>query len=427
MKKIAAFLTALLLLGTTGCTGGVPGGEDEADVTQTADWQLSKEVQSRKERLADISSENLDHLDSFTDRIAPLLLSAEGENRVCSPAGLFMALSMLGETTDGRTQWEILSTIGLRDNKGARRLNGILFDALCFDNEVGELRLANSLWLSKSYPFREGIAGTVEKEYRAELFDFDYTNPADGQRMADWIAAKTENKLNPEPFTLNEQSLAFLINTIYFKDQWTNQLDERNTAPAAFTLANGTEITCDFMQAYMERMNYAQGDDWVKVSKELRNGGAMSFILPAAGTTPGALLSDRNKCREMLGAQMEAEYCNLQLPKFDFQTKLDVVEALKELGIECAFDAERSEFSPLTEVEPVIVSKIEQGVGVTVNENGCEAAAYTVVEALSGGALMGDPKEIKLDRPFLFTIEGPRLEDGSAVILFIGVVENPAK
>ena len=57
---------------------------------------------------------------------------------------------------------------------------------------------------------------------------------------------------------------------------------------------------------------------------------------------------------------------------------------------------------------------------VVIDEEGCTAAAFTVV-APGGSAAPEDEVDFVLDRPFLFCITGD-----SGLPLFVGIVNNPA-
>ena len=73
-----------------------------------------------------------------------------------------------------------------------------------------------------------------------------------------------------------------------------------------------------------------------------------------------------------------------------------------------------------TDIDNVTLSQAKHDARMTIDEEGCTAAAYTVM-AMAGAA--APPKEeidFVLDRPFLFAITGI---DG--LPLFIGVVNHP--
>ena len=73
-------------------------------------------------------------------------------------------------------------------------------------------------------------------------------------------------------------------------------------------------------------------------------------------------------------------------------------------------------------MEGVFVSSAAHAARVKIDEEGCEAAAYTVEYTSNTAAPMAPEEEIDfvLDRPFLFAITG---NDG--LPLFVGVVNVP--
>lgn len=58
---------------------------------------------------------------------------------------------------------------------------------------------------------------------------------------------------------------------------------------------------------------------------------------------------------------------------------------------------------------------------VLVDEEGCQTAAYTVIQYDATSALPGEEVNFVLNRPFLFAITGP-----DELPLFLGVVNTPS-
>jgi len=99
---------------------------------------------------------------------------------------------------------------------------------------------------------------------------------------------------------------------------------------------------------------------------------------------------------------------------------MDLSEGLKALGVTDVFDGCASDFSPMTdEVGGIFLSQVSHAARVEVDEEGCTAAAFTVMMAC--GAAMPPEEEVDfvLDRPFIFAITGE-----SGLPLFIGIVNN---
>ena len=94
---------------------------------------------------------------------------------------------------------------------------------------------------------------------------------------------------------------------------------------------------------------------------------------------------------------------------------------------EGALDPAAADFSPMVKQSasspgiPVWVEKASHAARVMVDEEGCVAAAYTVIGASGGSAAPSETVDFTLDRPFLFAIVAP-----DTLPLFVGIVNNPA-
>ncbi|GMR34023.1 hypothetical protein PMAYCL1PPCAC_04218, partial [Pristionchus mayeri] len=105
--------------------------------------------------------------------------------------------------------------------------------------------------------------------------------------------------------------------------------------------------------------------------------------------------------------------CDITVPKFKVESKLDGVKALSKLGASRLFsdEADLSKISPTS----LKVSKIVHNAVIEIDEKGTEAAASTYVDFdMTEVDFDEEPLIIVIDRPFLF---GILRNDG---ILFIG-------
>jgi serpin B len=112
---------------------------------------------------------------------------------------------------------------------------------------------------------------------------------------------------------------------------------------------------------------------------------------------------------------------NVMLPRFklEYETKLN--DALKALGMEVAFDRDRSEFRELIDLGPerAFIKEVRHKTFVEVNEEGTEAAAATSVEI--GLTCVQEEFNMVVDRPFFFAIR----DNQTGALLFAGAVVNP--
>ena len=79
-----------------------------------------------------------------------LLLKGNGENRIYSPINVYMALSLLAETSGGDTRTELLQVLGVDTIEELRKKAESLWNAHYLDDGQTTSLLANSIWLDES-------------------------------------------------------------------------------------------------------------------------------------------------------------------------------------------------------------------------------------------------------------------------------------
>ena len=144
----------------------------------------------------------------------------------------------------------------------------------------------------------------------------------------------------------------------------------------------------------------------------------MVFVLPDEGVTPESLLQRQGFLTELTGDYNAAELV-WSVPKFDVKSSTGLNEALRSLGVTDAFDGTKADFTPLTD-NGAAVDSVMQADRVKIDEEGLEAAAYTVMLAYGAAAPPKDEIDFVLDRPFLFLVTS---QDN--LPLFAGVVNQP--
>lgn len=116
-------------------------------------------------------------LNSFSYSSASKILSGQAKNINYSPIGLYMALSLAGTGANSNTQGEILSTLGVsgKATDYLSQQNGNLFRLLYSDNEIGKLKIANSLWLQKDIAFKNAFVDNAVQNFYASLYSAGLT------------------------------------------------------------------------------------------------------------------------------------------------------------------------------------------------------------------------------------------------------------
>ena len=383
-------------------------------------WWKGVQAQQRPEGYAD----GLEGF--FTESIQEFLSGAGDENRVYSPVNVYMALAMLAELTDGNSRQQILDLLGSGSMKAVRKQASDVWNANYCDDGLTTSVLASSVWLNENISYVQETMDTLAQVYYASSYQGEMGSEEFNKALQDWLNQQTGGLLEEQAgqIEMNANTILALATTIYFRAQWADEFSENRTQPDVFHASAG-DVTCDFMHR-SDYQAYYWGEKFSAVALNLQNAGEMWLILPDEGVGVDDLLRDE-QTMEFLLADGEWESnkfmtVNLSVPKFDVTSQLDLIGGLKALGVTDVFDWEVSDFSPMTrDVDDLYVSRAQHDARVTIDEKGCTAAAYTVMEIDEGGYLPPDEEiDFVLDRPFLFAITGA---DG--VPLFVGVVNQP--
>lgn len=353
------------------------------------------------------------------------LLSGHGdENLVCSPSNLYLALSMLAETTGGETRAQILETLGMDSVEALRTQANRLWNALYNDDGTYRLALGGSFWLRDGGEYLQGPLDILSEDYYASAFSGKMGSEEYNAALREWIDRHTGNFLTDKTgsLELEEDTELALVSTLYFADSWDLPFDEALTAPGAFHAPRG-DVERDFLHNTFEGY-VIRGDNFTAVELGFETGGSMRLLLPDEGVEPEELLSDPTALRLLSGGDLsDARLMDvtLALPKFDVSFDNDIVESVKSLGITDVFDPNKADFSPLAGDMPLYASHVLHASRVRIDEEGCEAAAYTVIAAAPGSVIPVDHEDIELvfDRPFLFSVVN------SSQPVFSGVVNEP--
>ena len=365
------------------------------------------------------AQETCPDLTAFSAETVGALFKGRQENTVYSPANLYLALSMLAEATDGDTRAQITALLGAGDSRAAANA---LWRMLYATGRTSTIP-ANSMWVGEVIPVKQTLADTLAQHYYADSFKVPMGTEDADKAMAAWLNDHTGNLLEDAARGIHSdpETVLTLMSTLYYKALWSNEFRRENTHPDTFTMADGTEITADFMHEQSSGA-WHKGDGYTAVNRSFQGaGGRMLFVLPDEGVTPEELLGDPKVVAELLtSAQDEYTRINWSVPKFDVSSSLKLSKQLQALGVTLAFDPTVSDFTPTTEDVPVALTQVQHAARVTIDENGCTAAAFTVMMMNGAGRPPESVLEFHLDRPFLFFI----LNDND-IPLFVGTVYKP--
>ena len=403
MKKPLALLFCLLMV--VGLLAGCTGAASFAGLN--ADYELDK-----------ISPETVVGNSRFAFYIFKQLNSEDGEQSIfISPLSISTALTMTyagAETTTKEAMAKTLGYTGLDDEILNESYQNLIRYLRQVDKKI-ELHMGNSLWVREGEDIKEDFLATNKEIFDASVTSLDFSEASAVEQINKWIANATKNKITKmlEP-PIPPEVVMYLINAIYFKGDWTEQFDKKQSYEAQFHAGDGS-INIVTMMSRNGKVEYGQGDDYKAVRLPYGSGRtAMYCILPPEDMAINDFIAtlDMEKWQLIRESMSERDNVELRLPRFELEYGIkELNDSLTALGMGEAF-SEAADFSGIR--EGIFISRVLHKAIIEVNEEGSEAAAATVVEMQETAAV--EPLTFIADRPFVFIIA----DDQTGTILFMG-------
>ena len=350
------------------------------------------------------------------------LLAKAGQpntNLVLSPLSASMALGMTLNGAAGETARQIRAMLGLSGLTQDEVNNAYesLINFLVSVDPAVETAIGNSLWIRQGFPVYPIFLNTVRQSFDAEAAELDFADAGAPERINKWGRATTNGRIETiVPDLIPSSVVMYLINTIYFKGQWSFPFDPSETQTEPFKMYDGSVRTVSLMSAW-GYYPYLENDRFQAVDLPYGNGAfSLSVLLPRPGVSAHDLSGafDAEEWRKLADGFRETGLI-LFLPRFQMSSERKLNDDLIALGMVDAFD-QQADFAKLSPASGLWISEVKQKARVEVNEKGTEAAAATSV------AMTESVKPVfRADRPFLFFIR----ERFSDTILFAGKFAHP--
>ena len=363
-----------------------------------------------------------------------------GRSFIYSPLSITYVLGMVNDAATGNTEKELEETLGFHEG-GIQAVNDYcknLIDNLPKADEDVELDIANAIFLNKDYTLKPQFEEDMAYYYDAKAEALDFSSSKTLSHINDWCKKQTKGMIPSILDEVNPEMVSYLLNAIYFKADWTNKFDPKNTKNEKFTTGTGsTEMPMMQQDVYI---SYVKNETYSAVKIPYGNSlWNMVVMLPEEGKTTDDIV---NRLAEKGFSDVEnyesLYYSNpgdgvfrtyevdLKLPRFETSSDTKDLEGglislLQQMGIRQAFDKEFAEIPNMCN-KLVYIEMMRQKAKIKVNEEGSEAAAVTVAgmaEVTSAGPNQEEviPKAtFHANRPFVYVIR----EMSSGVILFVG-------
>lgn len=351
----------------------------------------------------------------------------QNNNIFISPFSVSVALAMTLNGAADETEQAMTNTLQLQsiDAKSVNPSYAQLNQTLQASDPKVTLTIANSLWARQDVPFKQDFLKRNTDFFEADISTLDFMDPNTVTTINDWVNTNTNGKIPKILERIDPDAVLFLINTIYFKGEWKERFDPSNTRDEPFYLANGKEKSVPMMQR-LDDFPYLEEANFQGISLPYGDGQVSMYIfLPSKESELNTFLENLNAENwEKWIARFNEQEVRVQIPKFKLEFETSLVDTLKALGMEIAFDKGQADFSRMAPLENLdgnlFISRVDHKAIIEVDEEGTVAAAVTNV-GIGVTSLPPPPPEFIADRPFFFAIR----DNETKTVLFMGTVVDP--
>jgi len=349
------------------------------------------------------------------------------KNLAVSPLSIALGLALFKRGADDQTRVDIKQVL-LGQSHISEDLVSVyvnLEEQLKINQDKVQLKIVNGLFQDKDIKFQDDFLPVIQNCFKAEVDRVDFKNQLEQarQKINQFVSQKTEAKI-PELFKqgdLTEDDRLVLANAIYFKASWARSFNRGSTKQDTFYRNGRDEQTVQFMQQ-SATLRHAANDDVAALELPYDNKDLGMLIL-----LPNNRDGMRDLEKKMTGQQLldivsrlEQKQVNVQLPKFQVRSHVDLKKILPKMGLE-RFFSQSADWSRISETPLKIGSSVHEAY-ITVDENGTEGAAATGFAVENRALPMAPPESttFKADHPFLYAV----VHKQTGAIVFLGKVNT---
>ena len=390
---ISLLLVCAMAVNLTGCTMKVQAKDLMEGITP-----------NNVDALDDLSSQNADVTD-FAIRLFKAS-NENGKNTLLSPLSVLCALAMTANGAEEETLAQMEEVLGMTTDE----LNLYLYSYMknLPQGDKYKLSLANSIWFTEDERFtvKQDFLQTNADYYGADI----YKAPFDKQTLKDinnWVKQNTDGMIPEILDQIPPEAIMYLVNALAFEAEWSEIYEKHQVKDGEFTKEDGTKQEVKFM--YGSEGTYFEDEKATGFMKRYK-GGKYAFVamLPNEGVSVSEYIASLDG--ESLNALLaNPQYATVRtsIPKFETEYKVDMSDILQSMGMTEAFDMYNADFEGLgTSTDGnIYISRVLHKTFISVGEKGTKAGAVTIVDMKNGAAAEPtEPKEVYLDRPFVYML-----------------------
>ena len=339
---------------------------------------------------------------------------SKGKTTLVSPLSVLTALALVQNGAQGDTLAQFEQALGGLDRD---TLNAYMRAYCDFLTESDELKIANSVWTDSSAEAKRAFLQKAVDSYSAQLFSAPLSDPKTVESINSWVKKNTDGMIPKIIENADRDAVMMLVNAIAFDAKWETPYTNDDIEKLEFNSYSGklkkTEFMCSTESVYLS------DSDAVGFMKPYKNGRfAFAALLPNEDVSIDDYIASLSgeKLMKIFSSAKKNEEVDVKMPKFKAEYSTQLIDTLKKMGIEDAFDRKSADFSSLIDKnDGAYIGTVMHKTFIEVDQEGTRAAAATLV----GISKMSMPaiNPVCLNRPFVYMI----VDTETNLPLFIGV------
>ena len=356
---------------------------------------------------------------NFSVQLLQKTLTKDSQNELISPLSATQCLSLITNGAHGNTLSQLEALFGMSIDELNRATYA--YTSSLYSAKDCQVRLANSIWVREDLAVRESFLQTNADWYNAQT----YLTPFNNTTLRDinhWCSNQTQGKIDKILDKIEEESVMYLINALYFDAKWNVKYEKEDVKDYTFNNYGGDKTTVDML--YSNEYTYLQDSEiaigFAKPYKE--NKYSFVGILPNEDANIYEYINDLTGERWIeMWKNKQSHLVKARFPEFSYEREMLLNNTLKALGVSDMFNPHQADFSKISETTELYCDFIKQKTYIDVSRNGTKAAAITMGGMKGNSALSPDEViYITLDRPFVYAI----VDNANGLPLFLGAVTN---
>ncbi len=386
-----------------------PGLTPEPQVPEQAEW-IPQPLQT-------VAKGNVEKVNGFATNLFKTAFKAEGGNLCVSPTSVFSTFAMMANGDTDNSRDEILNLLGYGKGPGELHNLNVFCNALLTEiaalNCPTQCTFTSSLWYHPNVNILPEFAADMKNIYDAYLFPVWLGDENGRTAVNNFVKENTAGMIEEFLSEPVEVPLAFM-NTTYFKGTWKTSFDEEMTFDHIFHNLNGTDSKASYM-VLNEEIEYGEYDGMKGICLPYAGDRyTMTILQPSPESDFNEMLANLNDDRlEKLHSSFGPCNMRLQLPKFESEVNVELLDCLKEMGIDKAC---KEGFNRIGD-DLYVLMFFKHAVKIIVDEDGTEAAGVSMA-GMDNCAGLEEPNFLTFDSPFIYIIH----DTVSETVLFMGAI-----